>query len=280
MYTGCSLVCIIADMAHYDDYKKTKEYATQKSFLQKESDKFLQSSRERKSVNYLCIACSSYNKDDEPMRVPQSTKFLDQTVARAKALYPDLEINAKMHNLYEMDFDHCEANYSTQGEYCTFPCRLSQRKAQKWETDTLMSLYHNITDRADVVLIATPVRRWAPSSLYFKLTERMTSIQNQQEIYDVNLIHNKSLGIIAMGAQDGIQHVMGQIFSIWTQFGFEFPKHPYVGYTAWGFTNYDMDQVSSNVERDMEIVQDMMDKMVRGQIEQVLMRRAYEKISQ
>lgn len=57
--------------------------------------------------------------------------------------------------------------------------------------DPLTQLYDDIVDWADIVIVATPIRRGNASSLYYKLVERLNCIENQQEVYGVNLIHNK-----------------------------------------------------------------------------------------
>lgn len=38
--------------------------------------------------------------------------------------------------------------------------------------------------------------------------------------------------MVVIGAQDGVQHVMGQMMSVWAQFGFAFAANPYVAYTS------------------------------------------------
>jgi hypothetical protein len=50
--------------------------------------------------------------------------------------------------------------------------------------------------------------------LYYKLVERLNCIENQKEVYGVDLVHNKLMGMVIMGAQDGAQHVMGQMMSV------------------------------------------------------------------
>jgi multimeric flavodoxin WrbA len=77
----------------------------------------------------------------------------------AKELYPDQEVLIRTHILEDLNFDHCEGNYSIQGHYCTWPCRISQRKAEKGIADPLTQLYNDLVDRCDIVIVATPIRR-------------------------------------------------------------------------------------------------------------------------
>ena len=72
-------------------------------------------------------------------------------------------------------------------------------------------------DWCDIVIIATPIRRNNPSSLYYKLVERLNCVENQKEVYGVDLVHDKLMGMVIVGAQDGAQHVMGQMMSVWSE---------------------------------------------------------------
>ena len=47
-------------------------------------------------------------------------------------------------------------------------------------------------------------------------------------MYDVELIHNQLAGFIVIGGQDGVQAVIGNMFSFWSQTGFTFAKNPFV----------------------------------------------------
>ena len=171
--------------------KNSKEYIAQKQFLQTQSDLFKKHSEERKTINILGIGCSSTSLDDEIRRIPSSHKILQDTLDKAKKLYPDTEVVIRIHILEDMNFDHCEWNYSIDGSYCTRPCWISQKKAEKWLADPLTQLYNDLVDRSDIVLVASPIRWWNASSLYYKLVERLNCIENQKEVYGVDLVHNK-----------------------------------------------------------------------------------------
>jgi multimeric flavodoxin WrbA len=172
-----------------------------------------------------------------------------------------------------LNFDHCEGNYSIQWHYCTRPCRISQRKAEKWLADPLTQLYNDLVDRCDIVIVATPIRRWNASSLYYKLVERLNCIENQKEVYGVDLLHNKLMGMIVMGAQDGAQHVMGQMMSVWSELWFAFAKSPYVAYTAGWLLNSRIDLIQSQIERDQELINEMISDMLTNQFEIIINRR-------
>jgi hypothetical protein len=212
----------------YQQYKQTDARLAQKTNLEAQSASYLLNAQTRTSINIMLISCSTVNMDDEPVRTPSSEQIGINTLQLAQQLYPHLDIQTKTFKLREIDFAHCEANYSISGHYCTRPCRISQRLAQLGKADPLTDLYYSLVDRCDIVLIATPIRRGNPSSLHQKLIERLNCIQTQNETYGVDLIHNQLAGFIIVGAQDGVQAVMGNMFSFRAQTGFAFAKDPFV----------------------------------------------------
>jgi hypothetical protein len=139
-------------------------------------------------------------------------------------------------------------------------------------------LYNDMTDWADIVLIATPLRRWSASSLYYKLVERCNCIENQKEVYSVDLIKNKLMGSIIIGAQDGVQHVMWSIMATRSQMGFAFAKQPFVWYTAWGYLNQRMDLIPEQLARDNHLIIWMAKEMLENQFLTIKARRIMDGI--
>lgn len=255
--------------------KNSQSYIAQKKFLQTQSDIFFKNSNERKTINYLWIWCSSINHDDTDPRTPASNKIMDYILESAKNFDASLSIETKFHLLDEIKFDHCEANYSMKWEYCTWPCWITQRMAKLGKADPLSQLYDDLIDRADVVIIATPIRRWNASSLYYKLIERLNCIENQKEVYGVNLVHNKLVWMVIIWAQDGAQHVMWQIMSVWAELGFAFAKSPYVAYTAWWLRNDKTELVQEQIQHDRWLIEQMTQEMISNQISTILQRKKY-----
>lgn len=252
---------------------KSQQYIAQQKFLRTQSDLFKKHSDERKTINILAIGCSSVNHDDDVLRVPSSHKIMNQVLEQAKIINPDIEVLTRTHILEELNFDHCEANYSTQWHYCTRPCWISQRKAEKWIADPLTQLYNDLVDRCDIVIVATPIRWGNASSLYYKLVERLNCIENQKEVYGVDLIHNKLMGMVVIGAQDGAQHVMGQMMSVWSELWFAFAKSPYVAYTSGWLWNTRTDLVAEQLEKDEQIIHEMITEMLQNQFDVIINRR-------
>ena len=99
---------------------------------------------------------------------------------------------------------------------------------------------------ADAIIVATPIRWGAASSLYFKMAERLNCVQNSITIRNQVLIRNKVAGFIIVGGQDNIQGVAGQMLGFFAELGFIFPQFPYVAHSR-GWSSEDM-------ERNVEIV--------------------------
>jgi nitrite reductase/ring-hydroxylating ferredoxin subunit/multimeric flavodoxin WrbA len=154
----------------------------------------------------------------------------------------DLHAEAKMIRLNELRFRACEGYYSKAARACTWPCSITQMDAE----DQLDRVYEAVVHWADVVLVATPIRWGAASSLYFKMAERMNCIQNQVTIHDRVLIRNKVAGFIVVGGQDNVQAVAGQLLGFFAELGFVFPQFPYVAHSR-GWAAEDM-------ERNVELV--------------------------
>jgi len=242
----------------------SKERLAQQKLLQQFAQQYRDNAAARKTINILWISCSTINTDDENPRIPSSEKVLIDALDYAKDSYGVVE--TKIIKLRDISFDHCEANYSIKGEYCTRPCWISQRKKE----DELLGVYNLLVDRADVIIIATPIRRGAPASLYFKFIERLNCLENQKEVYGVDLLGHQQMGFVIVWAQDGVQACLGQMMAQCAQMGFSFTKHPYVGYTSGNYTNNDMEKTPSQIQKDSDIIARQYKEMIDNQIAQII----------
>ena len=86
-----------------------------------------------------------------------------------------LGAEAKMIRLNDLRFRNCEGYYSKAAKACTWPCSITSMD----KTDQLEQVYEMAVHWADILLIATPIRWGAASSLYYKMVERMNCVQNQ-----------------------------------------------------------------------------------------------------
>jgi multimeric flavodoxin WrbA/nitrite reductase/ring-hydroxylating ferredoxin subunit len=139
---------------------------------------------------------------------------------------------------------NCEGYYSKSAHACTWPCSITQMDA----ADEMDQVYEALVHWADVILIATPIRWGAASSLYFRMAERLNCVQNAITIGDKVLIRDKVAGFIVVGGQDNVQAVAGQMLGFFAELGFIFPQFPYVAHSR-GWSHEDM-------EKNVEIVRE------------------------
>ena len=185
---------------------------------------------------------STTGMDAESPRYSTSEDLLTEALAHARAA---LGCETKLIKLAEVKFKHCEGYYSKAAPACTWPCTLTQMDA----ADELEPVYEALVHWADVVLVATPIRWGAASSLYFKLAERLNCVQNQVTLHDRMLIQNKVASFIITGGQDNVQGVAGQMLAFFSELGFTFPQFPFVAHSR-GWTAEDMENNVRFVQTD------------------------------
>lgn len=146
--------------------------------------------------------------------------------------------------LNALKFRACEGYYSKAAHACTWPCSITQMD----DKDQMDQVYEALVHWADAVIVSTPIRWGAASSLYFKMAERLNCVQNAVTIRNEVLIRNKVAGFIIVGGQDNIQAVAGQMLGFFAELGFIFPQFPYIAHSR-GWSAEDM-------ERNVEVVRD------------------------
>ena len=143
-----------------------------------------------------------------------------------------LGAEARVIRLNDLKFRNCEGFYSKAAKACTWPCSITSMD----KTDQLDQVYEMAVHWADILLIATPIRWGAASSLYYKMVERMNCIQNQITLNNKVLIRNKVAAFIITGGQDGIQAVAGQMMMFFSEIGFLVPQFPFIAHSlGWEF---------------------------------------------
>jgi nitrite reductase/ring-hydroxylating ferredoxin subunit/multimeric flavodoxin WrbA len=144
----------------------------------------------------------------------------------------------------DLKFRECEGFYSKSARACTWPCSITQMDP----SDQMDQVYEGMVHWADVILIATPIRWGAASSLYFKMAERMNCIQNQETISNRHLLRNKVAGFIITGGQDNVQGVAGQLLGFFSEVGCQFPQFPFVAHSR-GWSAEDMENNQRHVQQ-------------------------------
>jgi len=173
-------------------------------------------------------------------RFSGSDHLLGHALKEAESLGAQTQLIA----LNGLNFRACEGYYSKAARACTWPCSITQMDS----TDQMDHVYEALVHWADAVIVATPIRWGAASSLYFKMAERLNCVQNAVTIKNQVLIRNKVAGFIVVGGQDNIQAVAGQMLGFFAELGFLFPQFPYIAHSR-GWSHEDM-------ERNVAIVRD------------------------
>ena len=166
----------------------------------------------------------------------------DHLLEHALQAARDLKAETRLIKLNELNFRNCEGYYSKAAQACTWPCSITQMDAK----DQMDQVYEALVHWADAIIISSPIRWGAASSLYFKMAERLNCVQNAVTIRNQVLIRNKVAGFIIVGGQDNIQAVAGQMLGFFAELGFIFPQFPYIAHSR-GWSREDM-------ERNVEIV--------------------------
>ncbi len=173
-------------------------------------------------------------------RYSTSEALLESALEQARTQH---SLETRMIRLRELSFRACEGYYSKSARACTWPCSISQMDPD----DGMQTVYENLVFWSDVVLVATPIRWGAASSLYFKMAERLNTVQNQITLRNRVMLKNKVAAFIVTGGQDNIQAVVGQMLQFFGELGMQFPQFPFIAHSR-GWTAEDM-------ERNVEVVQ-------------------------
>jgi multimeric flavodoxin WrbA/nitrite reductase/ring-hydroxylating ferredoxin subunit len=185
------------------------------------------------------VGISTTVMDEQYPRYSTSELLLDVALEHARAA----KAETRLIRLNALKFRHCEGYYSKSAKACTWPCSITQMD----DKDEMEQVYEALVHWADVVVIATPIRWGAASSLYYKMVERMNCVQNQITLRNEVLIRNKVGAFIITGGQDNVQAVSGQMLMFFAEIGFVFPPFPFVAHTlGWNF---------EDMERNTEYVQ-------------------------
>jgi len=210
------------------------------------------------SKNILGI--STTNMNEALPRYSTSEAALELALNYAKERHG---ASTKMLKLRDLGFRACEGYYSQHMNACTWPCSITEMEPK----DGMTPVYRDMILWADIVLVATPIRWGNPSSLYFKMAERLNCVQNQITIKDKVLVKNKVAAFIITGGQDNIQQVAGQMMVFFTDLGFTFPPFSFLGWSR-GWTAEDMDKNVMQFKRS-EYIQRTAKELVDNCIESI-----------
>jgi nitrite reductase/ring-hydroxylating ferredoxin subunit/multimeric flavodoxin WrbA len=160
----------------------------------------------------------------------------------------ELKLPTRLIQLRDLSFRACEGYYSKSAQACTWPCSITQMDPG----DQMEQVYEAFVHWADVIVVATPIRWGAASSLYYKMVERMNCVQNQQTIANRELMCNKTAAFIITGGQDNVQAVAGQLLGFFAEIGCQFPPFPYIAHSR-GWSAEDMERNVEYVRKSKEL---------------------------
>jgi nitrite reductase/ring-hydroxylating ferredoxin subunit/multimeric flavodoxin WrbA len=203
---------------------------------------------ELRKVRVLGISTTNANDKVAP-RPSTSETALQYALDHART---QLAAETVMVRLRQLNIKDCEGYYSKNPKACIFPCSISEMD----KDDQMIEIYDRMIVWADVVVVASPIRWGSASSLYYKMVQRLNSVQNQMPTYDNMLIRDKVAAFIITGGQDNIQHVAGEMMSFWTQLGFVLAKFPFVGWSRGWYAedtenNYDTMKDEAHFRKDV-----------------------------
>ena len=150
--------------------------------------------------------------------------------------------------LSALKFKPCAGYYSKSAHACTWPCSITQMNPK----DEMDQVYEALVHWADVVLLATPIRWGTASSLYFRMAERLNTVQNQITTHNRVMIRNKVAAFIVVGGQDNVQGTVGQLLGFFAELGFLFPQFPFVAHSR-GWSAEDMENNVKAVRDSAEL---------------------------
>lgn len=174
------------------------------------------------SLNVLGISTTNMNP-----HLPRPSTSETGLQAALDLAASEFGASVRMIRIRDLDFRHCEGYYSRHERACTWPCSVAEMDP----SDGMTEVYRAMVLWADAVILATPIRWGNASSLYYKMAERLNTVQNQITVADRVLIRNKVASFIITGGQDNVQGVAGQLNSFFTDLGFTFPPFNFLGWS-------------------------------------------------
>jgi nitrite reductase/ring-hydroxylating ferredoxin subunit/multimeric flavodoxin WrbA len=168
----------------------------------------------------------------------------DHLLEHALSAGAGMGADTRMIRLNDLKFRACEGYYSKAAHACIWPCSITQMDSK----DQMDQVYEALVHWADAIIVSSPIRWGAASSLYFKMAERLNCVQNAITVSNRVLIRNKVAGFIIVGGQDNIQGVAGQMLGFFSELGFIFPQFPFIAHSR-GWSHEDM-EVNVAIVRD------------------------------
>ena len=117
-------------------------------------------------------ACGNFHDRHDARSEPRfsgSDHLLNHALEAAKKLGAE----TRLIRLNDLKFRACEGYFSKSYRACTWPCSITQMDSN----DQLDQVYEAFVHWADAIIVTTPIRWGAASSLYYKMVERLNCMQ-------------------------------------------------------------------------------------------------------
>ena len=128
--------------------------------------------------------------------------------------------------------------------------------------------------KADIVIFATPIWWGGQSSLIQRVMERMTHFDESYIMTGKSDLYHKIAGIVITGHEDGVQHVVGNLYNFLQWLGFVIPPESvayWVGEVGGGMNE---DAVK---RRKNQATKAMLDVMARNLINYAMLMKTHKK---
>ena len=220
------------------------------------------------------VGISTTAMDAANPRISTSELLLEAALRHAGSA---CNCETRLIKLNDLKFRHCEGYYSKSAHACTWPCSITQMDP----SDQMDQVYEALVHWADVLLLATPIRWGASSSLFYKMAERLNCVQNQVTIRNRVLIRNKVASFIITGGQDNVQEVAGHLLMFFGELGFLFPQFPFIAHSR-GWSAEDMENNVRQVEHSQELMEgaeELVDRAVQMAAELAKVEFTHEQVA-
>jgi len=131
-------------------------------------------------------------------------------------------LDTELTNLVDLDIKPCLGCLCDEQKACRYPCVID---------DDMKTLYDKVL-KADVLIIATPIYWFSPSSVVKKFIDRLTALENMIFVDGKSWVEGKIAGVIAVGNDSGAISVISNLYATLVSMGFMIPPFAMAYYTG------------------------------------------------
>ena len=198
---------------------------------------------------------TGYDKGGVEMELPKSTElalYIKDSIPNETHWIdvPQLKILPCEGNVSHKDGNHCGVEAATLKDKSKNPtghhrcwASVNERSDELWKISKKIFEY-------DTIMFFASVRWGQTNSIYQKLIERLTWIQNRHEtLKDINTVEGKKAGFICIGQNYGGAQVSDLQHKVLEYYGFDAPENLFWN---WQYTEDESDDTAESYERANE----------------------------